>query len=271
MNFNDDSVDECKPIARLIDSYCPEKLETRLSFYAEDMLNYAKRLSKSNSNLKHSVWGIEDRAFGSIFVFPPNLVELIIKGSPLIANTRVAEFNLDHVDEMPISEQEKLKFYHPIKLLLTIIANSNDILEMYKESNVAPRSFCSRLAEDVKGFSDWVLKNYPRFPKVKSKKISKKNIASWFVGLCGLPQIDANQPARKVWNQIKSLSSPVDPIEFEYYQIIIHNDEMFYSKMSLSEKEWSKYFTEKKAGKITYKTFRNYLSGYKQSQKHPEL
>lgn len=271
MNFTNDSTDEYNSVARLLDSCCSEKLETHLGFYAEDMLNYAKYLSKSNLNLRQSVWAIEDRAFGSLLVFPPHLVELIIKGSPLIANTRVAEFDLDHVAEIPISEQEKLKFYHPIKLLLTIIANSNDILEMYKESNVAPRSFCSRLAEDVKAFSEWALKNYPKHQAVKSKKISKKNVASWFVGLCGLPQIDTNQTARNMWNQIKSLSSPVEPIEFEYYQIIIHDDKMFYSKMHLSEKEWSKYFTEKKADKITYKTFRNYLSEFKQSQKYPEF
>ncbi|NDV27560.1 hypothetical protein [Desulfovibrio sp. JC010] len=255
--------------AKLLDVYCPEKFDTHLLIYAEGMLDYAKRLSRRDKYFNMSVWGIEDRAFGSLFLFPPQIVELIAKDSPLIANTKIAEFDMSHTAEISASELEQLELYRPIKNLLVIIATANDILEIYEQNKVAPRSLCSRLLDDVNKYHEWASKVHLSKAEIavkdkgQSKKKYKSGAPKWFVSLCNHHDINPNQSAWRVWSNIKKSWSPATPLSFDIFEAIIHDGKLYYSNMRMNEKDWNDYVTKRKASSISYETFSNYLSDFK--------
>ena len=254
-------------------SFHPEKFTTHLRLYAEDMVRYANKFPMNDDDMNMVIWGIEDRACNSLLVLFPESVKKMVKSSPFLALTPLAEFDVSDVEKISQSDQKKLIHYNEIRLLIAIIATTCDIRDRYKENKIVLRSLFSDLMNYVNEFYESVLAHFPQ-PTITEEEPDSKEVASakaveknieWFAMLCDQLKVDDKMPARILWNEIKRESSPEKPIRFGGYQVVLHEDALFYSYFPMTPKEWRECFGNVNAEKIVRKTFENYLSRYKKN------
>ncbi|WP_031485815.1 hypothetical protein [Maridesulfovibrio frigidus] len=244
------------------------KRPTHLTIYAEDMLNHVRSFSRDKQHFKRSLSLLEDRAHGSLFLFPMKIVEQMLKAFPVVAYTNLADIDLRHVISPAPSVLKAISFYQPIQQLLKIIAISNDLLDELDDNKRISRLSLLMLGEEVDSFYDWAFKTYPRekygTDEARPKKAVEENI-EWFALLCDHLKLGEKTSARSFWNMIKTQSAPEKPICFDDYQVVFHADILFYSELPMTPKEWNDYFVDRNADKIVFKTFENYLSRYKKN------
>ena len=244
------------------------KMPNHLAIYAEDMLKHVRSFSRDKQHFKLSLTLLEDRAHGSLFLFPKKMVEQMLKASPIVAYTNLANIDLSDVASPAPSVLKAIPFYQPIQQLLKIIAISNDLLDDMNDDKRISRSSLYELSEVVGDFYDWAFETYPRgepeAEEISVVKAVEKNI-EWFAMLCDQLEVDDKMSARSLWNKIKKESGPEKPICFDLYQVVIHGDFLFYSILPMTPKEWNDWFVDADADKILFKTFENYLSRYKKN------
>lgn len=243
------------------------KRPTHLTIYAEDMLKHVRSFSRENRHLKLSLSLLEDRAHGSLFLFPMKIVEQMLKASPIVAYTNLADIDLRHVSASSPSILKEDENYLPIQQLLKIIAISNDLLNDLNEEKRISRFSLHELSVTVGDFYNWAVETFPRFEEEDDTapvKTVEKNI-EWFAMFCDQLEVDDKISARSLWNKIKKISAPEKPICFDIYQLVIHGDFLFYSILPMTPKEWKDWFVDAEADKIVFKTFENYLSRYKKN------
>lgn len=73
------------------------KRQTHLNIYAEDMLKHVRSFSRDKQHFKCALSMLEDRAHGSLFLFPMKIVEQMLKASPIVAYTNLATIDLGDV------------------------------------------------------------------------------------------------------------------------------------------------------------------------------
>ncbi|WP_031480500.1 hypothetical protein [Maridesulfovibrio frigidus] len=244
------------------------KRPTHLTIYAEDMLNHVRSFSRDKQRFKRSLSLLEDRAHGSLFLFPVMIVEQMLKASPIVAYTNFANIDLRHIVLPAPSILKTFPFYQSIQQLFKIIAISNDLLDDLNEDKRISRLSLYELSEVVCNFYDWAFETYPReefsTEEVASKKAVEENI-EWFALLCDHLKSGEKISARNFWNMIKTQSAPEKPICFDEFQVVLHEDKLFYSTLPMTPKQWIAYLDHEEANRIVYKTFEKYLSRYKKN------
>ncbi|MBI9113001.1 hypothetical protein [Maridesulfovibrio ferrireducens] len=177
------------------------KRPTHLTTYAEDMLKHARSFSRDKQHFKRSLSLLEECAHGCIFLFPSQIVEQLIKMSPIRAYTNFSELDLRDVVILSRSALKASSVYQPIQQLLKIIAISNDLLDDLNEDKRISRLSLFTLGEEVDNFYDWALSTYPRekynTQEIAPKKAVEENI-EWFALLCDHLNSGENISARNL-------------------------------------------------------------------------
>ncbi|XPV75976.1 MAG: hypothetical protein ACNI27_15270 [Desulfovibrio sp.] len=237
--------------------YIPEKRNTHLPLYVNDMFKYLKG-DEGNYSL------LEDRAYGSLFLFPAGCVNYSIENSPLARGTRAERISFDYYSFT--SKNTPPIYSDAIMLLLTIVRlATDDILE--PRMTACNHRYLLTAVEDLKRWVDENIEPPQEEVFVPQKPVQ---LAKWFKQLCDHCEVDEFASLRSVWNQIKMKSSPDAPMQFGEFQVVIDGDRLFYSSMPMCEGEWAKYFLSRRAQKISYKSFGTYLSDYRKIKKSPE-
>lgn len=244
------------------------KRSTHLTIYAEDMLKHVRSFSRENRHFKLSLSLLEDRAHGSLFLFPMKIVEQMLKASPIVVYTNLSNIDLSHVSVPSPGILKEDDNYSPIQKLLKIIAISNDLLDDLNEEKRISRSSLHELAVTVEDFYNWAVETFPRFEEEAEDeapvKTVEKNI-EWFAMLCDHLAVERKMSARSLWNIIKDKSSPEKPVCFDDFQVVLHDEKLFYSSGPLTPRLWREYLEHEEAVRIVYKSFENYLSRYKKN------
>ncbi len=232
------------------------------------MLKHVRSFSRENRHLKLSLSLLEDRAHGSLFLFPMKIVEQMLKASPIVAYTNLADIDLSHVSVPSPGILKEDENYSPIQQLLKIIAISNDLLDDLNEDKRILRSSLHELSVTVDDFYNWAVETFPRFEGEAEDeapvKTVEKNI-EWFAMLCDSLGAERKMSARSLWNKIKKMSAPEKPICFDEFQVVLHDEKIFYSGVPLTPRLWREYLDHEGAVRIVYKSFENYLSRYKKN------
>ncbi|SDK96461.1 hypothetical protein SAMN05660337_1863 [Maridesulfovibrio ferrireducens] len=283
---------------KMIYGYYPEKRYTRAPQYIEDMVNDLKRISSSCLELHNaeSVWAIKDRALGAMCVFSPREIAAIVEEFPILY--RFMEFREKDSPHINFSFDITLSpHYKPLKALVAIATSADEALRAYARYDFLPESILNLMAEQINIINKCIPQYFTLEPKTtkqaptpdianfnitpdhihisaedKNKLPAKLNpfVPEWFKLLCSINKIDFDLPASKIWNVLKTNFTPQTPLKAGTFQTVIHEKNLYYSDVALTEKEWLKYFSSKNAKRITYKTFTNYISSIKNSQSPPK-
>ncbi|TIH12445.1 hypothetical protein D0S45_17965 [Marinifilum sp. JC120] len=196
------------------------------------------------------------------------IVEQMLKASPIVAYTNLADIDLSHVSVPSPGILKEDGNYLPIQQLLKIIAISNDLLDDLNEDKRISRSSLHELSVTVDDFYNWAVETFPRSKEENDDTAPAKTVEQnieWFAMLCDSLGVNRKMSARSLWNIIKDKSSSEKPVCFDDFQVVLHDEKLFYSSGPLTPRLWREYLDHEEAVRIVYKSFENYLSRYKKN------